>query len=95
MNIKPCPFCGSEAKVYTGGFGEKYVSCTNNNCGGSLDGGIWFTTDEKAIEIWNKRPPVCICPDYAHDEACPVCIPEGDTRFKGLESPGVSIKEYD
>ena len=83
--ILPCPFCGGEAKVYTGSFGEKFVTCIDEKqCGGRLGTGVWFTTDEKAIEVWNKRPPVCICPDNCTDEACPVCIPEGDTRLRGI-----------
>ena len=53
--IKSCPFCGSQAKVVGGGFGERFVSCINRNCGGRLGSGIWFTTDEKAIEVWNQR----------------------------------------
>jgi hypothetical protein len=58
MKIKPCPFCGEEAEVNNGGFGEKYVTCKNNQCGGSLSGSIWFTSDEEAIEVWNRRPPM-------------------------------------
>ena len=30
----------------------------------------------------SPEPPKCICPDECHDEACPVCIPEGDTSYR-------------
>jgi len=53
---KPCPFCGGPAGVERGGFGERFVVCKNDQCGGGLGGGIWFTTDKAAIAVWNKRP---------------------------------------
>jgi len=54
-NIKPCPFCKGTAEINTGNFGEKYISCSNDNCGCRFGTGIWFTKEELAIEIWNKR----------------------------------------
>lgn len=55
--IKSCPFCGGEAEVNTGAFGEKFVSCKNEKqCGGRLGSAVWFNNEEKAIEIWNQRP---------------------------------------
>jgi len=55
MRIKPCPFCGSVAIVGRGGFGEYFVTCANLNCGGRLGTGIWFTSEEDAIKVWNVR----------------------------------------
>lgn len=55
--IKPCPFCGSQA-IVCGGFGKRFVCCINDNCGGKLGAGIWFVTDEMAIKVWNQRPAV-------------------------------------
>ena len=49
--LKPCPFCGGEAKInenYSG-----YIPyCTNRECAGDK---VFFDTDEEAIEEWNKR----------------------------------------
>jgi hypothetical protein len=55
--IKLCPFCGGEAKGFIGGFGEIACHCSNENCGGQLGCGIWFTNEEEAICQWNKRTP--------------------------------------
>ena len=55
LEILPCPFCGSPGKISVGGFGELFVTCTNDNCGSGLGGGIWFTDRNRAIEIWNIR----------------------------------------
>jgi hypothetical protein len=60
--IKPCPFCGSKAKLVQ--HEEEYcrhvelrydVSCTNKNC--YLYGGAewYFYTPEEAINKWNER----------------------------------------
>ena len=54
----PCPFCGKTAKLNTGDFGEKFFTCSDDNCGGRLGTGIWFPTDEQAIEVWNRRAPI-------------------------------------
>lgn len=45
-----------------------------------------------------KSDPKCICPDECHDEACPVCIPEGstigfDAGDKSIESTGGTSKD--
>jgi hypothetical protein len=54
MELKKCPFCGSEA-----GIDEddntllRYrVSCFKG-CG---DGDLWFKTKEEAVDHWNHRP---------------------------------------
>ena len=59
--LKPCPFCGSEAK-FSPSLDDKthgLIECTNKNCYARVD---WYdvasrtTLDfEKAIEAWNRR----------------------------------------
>lgn len=61
-NIKPCPFCGSEAKLikreeehYSTGkdiISYDVVCCNNENH--SLD--YYADTPEEIINIWNERP---------------------------------------
>lgn len=52
--LKPCPFCGGEARLW---HPKEYditlgsVKC--NSCGASTES---FTDDDSAIEAWNKRP---------------------------------------
>jgi len=60
--LKPCPFCGSEAIIYTipphkhaiATFmpdyeGGAFVECTDCTCGITAD------TEQQAIEAWNRR----------------------------------------
>lgn len=69
MNIKPCPFCGSEAKLKaipdhsdycfeksTGKLKEYYdIMCANPDCY-LCDGADWNQSSPEAIiELWNKR----------------------------------------
>jgi len=55
VGLLPCPFCGGRAEMNHGGFGEFFVTCANDNCGGRLGTGIWFTTVAQAIDVWNRR----------------------------------------
>jgi hypothetical protein len=56
VGLLPCPFCGGRAVMNHGGFGECFVTCANDNCGGRLGCGIWFTTAAQAMDVWNRRP---------------------------------------
>ncbi|MBQ9784280.1 MAG: Lar family restriction alleviation protein [Clostridia bacterium] len=59
--IKPCPFCGGEAELYSGGI--KYVLC--KEC---LATSCDFKTEAEAIEAWNRRAnDVGERPYYADD----------------------------
>lgn len=58
-DLKPCPFCGADAKViylspeYCKNEPERYfVSCMNRDCG--IHGRRAYT-EHGAIEKWNKR----------------------------------------
>ena len=51
--LKPCPFCGSEAKLISRG-SCNYVTCSNEDecwCGMTCPVG----TPEEAVRIWNRR----------------------------------------
>lgn len=66
--LKPCPFCGADAHLWTrddGFFREdiyyKYqaaVECNNTNCEALIDS-EWCDTEEEAIQAvvpcWNRR----------------------------------------
>ena len=48
--LKPCPFCGGEAKISDMGY-PHWVFC--EKCGARIHG---YTTDERdSIEAWNRR----------------------------------------
>lgn len=54
--LKPCPFCGSEAHlaVIAGGLPRPiyYGFCTNGHCQTTM---VKRRSKQKAIEAWNKR----------------------------------------
>lgn len=56
-DLKPCPFCGCNAKIVMGIHGELSIECSNRNCGISFGSGIWVTSSHKKsiIEKWNSR----------------------------------------
>lgn len=51
QQLKPCPFCGGEAKVRETDIGGFYVYCTKCPCD---FGRYWFVTKEQAIKAWQK-----------------------------------------
>ena len=54
--LKPCPFCGGEAKILENGFGFFDVSCKKLSCRGYTKF-LHYTNKEKAISKWNTRTP--------------------------------------
>ena len=54
--LKPCPFCGGEAKISAENFGAKYfVRCINiKNCL-VRPFTISYSTEEEAVNAWNRR----------------------------------------
>lgn len=59
--LKPCPFCGSKAKITAKHFevvlpDEAWIiECSNNLCPASYMIGWWYDTIEEAINSWNTR----------------------------------------
>lgn len=58
--LKPCPFCGGEAKLLivgkrVDGGEEWYVGCENENCSLHPHSTIPYASAEIAAEAWNKR----------------------------------------
>lgn len=49
MDLKHCPFCGSNDVELCGGDGCYYVTC-NNCCDGAYP-----ETEEEAVNAWNTR----------------------------------------
>ena len=48
--LKPCPFCGGKARFINKYKGMRWVVCDYCLCETDL-----FSTDEKAVEAWNRR----------------------------------------
>ena len=53
--LKPCPFCGSEAEYYSDCEMVK-VRCSNYDCWCQLV--TWFDEPEEAAEEWNRRTEI-------------------------------------
>lgn len=54
--LKPCPFCGSEAvnctKQYDGRIYRYRIQCDNAGCACRTP---WLCYQEDAVEVWNRR----------------------------------------
>jgi Lar family restriction alleviation protein len=51
--LKPCPFCGSEASLFSG-TEDHYVLCRNTDCAAALVARS-FSSEGEAISAWNRR----------------------------------------
>lgn len=51
IELKPCPFCGGEAKIHVG-YDHSYVRCENQEC---LVKTRRYDSIEKATDAWNRR----------------------------------------
>ena len=54
--LKPCPFCGSEAEMLNYSENEWLVRCPA--CDGMVE--RWRETEAEAIEQWNRRANDCL-----------------------------------
>lgn len=50
--LKPCPFCGSKAKVWQDMYGFYLVQCTRASCSITT---LHKPNREKVVEAWNRR----------------------------------------
>ena len=50
--LKPCPFCGGEAKIAETEIGGFELRCKDCPCD---FGRFWFPTEIEAVEAWNRR----------------------------------------
>jgi len=53
--LLPCPFCGGPAEMNVGCFGERFVTCGDDNCGGRRGLWVWESNEQDAIKTWNRR----------------------------------------
>ena len=74
MKIKRCPFCGGEAELRRNegaSYLYSYVKCTNYECGSSsryIRMNPEYSSDDKAIKVWNTRVPEVVVDDITLDE---------------------------
>jgi len=60
LELKPCPFCGSKAKLVKTQKKEYFVGCTRiGNCYGNpaCECNLGYKYKKDAIELWNRRTP--------------------------------------
>lgn len=53
VELKPCPFCGSDATVDANFGREWWVQCNNEECAATT--GLVPVTRHEAIALWNRR----------------------------------------
>lgn len=49
--LKPCPFCGGEAKIVANCYNQHYICCKKCKCAFWAD----YTRKEDAVNGWNRR----------------------------------------
>lgn len=80
--LKPCPFCGGEAKLYSGRI--KYVFC--KECFATNED---VKTESEAIEAWNTRHErTCRAVKRRGDYVCSAC---GEVLLSGWADPFEAI----
>ena len=75
--MKPCPFCGGEARIQGHGYetAEYRVYCEKCGCSTKL----WSESEDKAISAWNSRAKIASGPHdlmttWVTPESCPNCM---------------------
>lgn len=55
MKLKPCPFCGGEARLYNdGNHGFFHMCMIDGDAMVKIESRL-FGSDEEAIKVWNRR----------------------------------------
>ena len=82
--LRKCPFCGGEATAseiqdtWQNDTRHWYILCDECSC--CLGGYGEFTTEEEAIEAWNKRVSCDTCAMYFPDDGCMAGLAEGEVQ---------------
>lgn len=55
-DIKPCPFCGDDARIGGGPYAQECFSiwCNNRDCRHHMDGNMNYA---ETVAKWNRRAP--------------------------------------
>lgn len=54
--LKPCPFCGGEARIIAKPYEPKvFVGCDDDTCLGFSGLGWLYDSEKEATEAWNRR----------------------------------------
>ena len=53
VDLKPCPFCGSQAELVNPSGDMYIVGCSNEDC--PIWCGLAFNVEKHATDFWNKR----------------------------------------
>lgn len=90
MKLKPCPFCGGEATLWSGNIDDDYsdlyydVYCTACNCMTPK-----FHDEESAIRFWNRREPMDKIVEQLegeeYDVNCNICDYDSEIDTNTLE----------
>lgn len=79
IKLKPCPFCGGNAKMVVSSVSSqagaqeptRYGACCDDCCVGTWK---WYADKAEAAAAWNRRVEEDYCPDEALVKNCGTCI---------------------
>lgn len=54
VKVKNCPFCGNDAELKVRTIGLYRYCCPDYRCC-ARGFGLWFKSEDEALEAWNKR----------------------------------------
>lgn len=58
IKLKPCPFCGGEAKILVNLSGMYTICCSNDKCNINVSTKPTPANKEEVINTWNTRKPM-------------------------------------